>query len=42
MSFVVIGFNIILKEIIIWLITWVGEASESDRLTSVTMWVFAA
>lgn len=39
---VIIIFNTILKKIIISLITWVGEDTFSQRLTSITNGVFVA
>jgi len=39
---VIIVFNTILKKIIISLITWVGEDTFSQRLTSITNGVFVA
>lgn len=39
---VIIAFNLILKKIIISLITWVGEDTFSQRLTSITNGVFVA
>jgi hypothetical protein len=41
-SFIIIGINIFLKELIIGMITWVGEDTHSERLSSITNGVFAA
>ena len=41
-SFIIIGINIFLKELIIRMITWVGEDTHSERLSSITNGVFAA
>jgi len=39
---IIVMFNLILKKIIISLITWVGEDTFSQRLTSITNGVFIA
>ena len=41
-SFIIIGVNVILKTSIISLITWVGEDTVSEQLSSITNGVFYA
>jgi hypothetical protein len=41
-SFVTIGANMVLKEVIIMLTCWVGYATYSEELTSITKGVFLA
>jgi hypothetical protein len=41
-AFVIVIINLILKAIIIASITWVGEDTNSEQLSSITNGVFAA
>jgi hypothetical protein len=41
-SFIIIGVNTILKNVIIALITWIGEDTVSEQLSSITNGVFYA
>ena len=41
-SFIIIAVNLILKTVIIKLITWIGEDTVSEQLSSITNGVFYA
>lgn len=41
-TMVIVGFNMVLREVIIYLVTWVGYDTRSEQLTRITNWVFIA